>query len=313
MNYDKTQVLKMVLGEPKRSEPSEKGELEFACPFCGSGLRKKKLAVNVNKDVAHCWICEWHGSVHFLFRKLNVEPTLTKRYYKYKLRDVSNLKAEEPKVEVELPEGYSLLAHSKDISLSKGMALEHLFSSRNLTPRDIQKYNIGYTSEGRFAFRIVVPSYDEHGNLNFFSARAFPIEHKLKYLFPHISKNDIIFNELFIDWKGTVILVEGVFDALVTPNSVPLLGKELHDLLLSKLIKSKSDVKLLLDGDAEGVKAAKQVARKLIKHGVSVEVVFCPPNQDPSDLGKEKVKELLLQSKSVSLMDIDLIWRLHGM
>jgi len=136
---------------------------------------------------------------------------------------------------------------------------------------------------------------------------------KPKYLFPHISKNDIIFNELFINWKGNVILVEGIFDALVTPNAVPLLGKELHDLLLSKLIKNRSLVTLLLDGDSEGVKAAKQVARKLLKHGVPVDVVFCPKNSDPSDLRKEKVKELLLTAKSVSQMDVDLLWRLHGM
>jgi DNA primase len=302
----------MVLGEPKRSEPSEKGELDYACPFCGTGTRKKKLAVNVNKDVAHCWICEWHGSVLFLLRKLEAEQTLIDRYYKRKLRDVSNMKAEEPKVEIDLPDGYFPLHQANRQGILVKTILRDFCSKRHLTSNDIRKYNLGYTTEGRFAFRIVVPSYDEHGNLNFFSARTYPIEQKPKYLFPHISKNDIIFNELFIDWKGTVILVEGVFDALVTPNSVPLLGKELHDLLLSKLIKSKSLVKLLLDGDSEGMKAAKQVARKLIKHGVPVEVVFCPPDKDPSDLGKEKVRELLLQSKSVSLMDVDLLWRLHG-
>jgi len=303
----------MVLGEPKRSEPSDKGELDFACPFCGNGTRKKKFAVNVNKDVAHCWLCEWHGSVHSLFRKLQTENTLVQRYYRKKFRDLQKLREEEPKVEIELPEGYFPLYKAAREGILVKTILRDFTYKRHLTSNDIRKYGLGYTTEGRFAFRIIVPSYDENGNLNFFSARTYPIDQKPKYLFPHISKNDIIFNELFIDWKGTVILVEGVFDALVTPNAVPLLGKELHDLLLSKLIKSKSLVKLLLDGDEEGMKAAKQVARKLLKHGVPVEVVFCPPNQDPSDLGKEKVKELLLHSKPVSLMDIDLVWRLHAL
>jgi hypothetical protein len=313
MSYEKTQVLKMVLGEPKRNEPAEKGELDYACPFCNSGTRKKKLAVNVNKDVAHCWLCEWHGSVHSLFRKLQTDNVLVQRYFRRKFRELEKLREQEPKVEIELPEGYFPLYKAINEGFIVKTILRDFCYQRHLTSNDIRKYNLGYTSEGRFAFRIIVPSYDENGNLNFFSARAYPIEQKPKYLFPHISKNDIIFNELFIDWKGTVVLVEGVFDALVTPNSVPLLGKELHDLLLSKLIKSKSLVKLLLDGDEEGLKAAKQVGRKLLKHGVPVEVAFCPPDKDPSDLGKEKVKELLLHSKNISLMDIDLIWRLHGM
>ena len=33
-----------------------------------------------------------------------------------------------------------------------------------------------------------------------------------------------MFNELFIDWNSDLVLVEGVFDALVAGNAVPILG-----------------------------------------------------------------------------------------
>ena len=37
------------------------------------------------------------------------------------------------------------------------------------------------------------------------------------------ASKDIVFNDLFIDWNQDLVLVEGVFDALVAGNAVPIL------------------------------------------------------------------------------------------
>ena len=53
----------------------------------------------------------------------------------------------------------------------------------------------------------------------------------MKYLNPITSKEDIIFNEDKIDWNKNLFLVEGVFDSLFIPNSIPMLGKVMSDKL----------------------------------------------------------------------------------
>ncbi|MEW3852040.1 hypothetical protein QOZ73_32900, partial [Pseudomonas aeruginosa] len=86
------------------------------------------------------------------------------------------------------------------------------------------RYNIGYCCDGSFKNRIIIPSYDKNGDLNFFSARDFLNTSSYKYLFPKWSK-DIVGNELFINWSEPITLVEGSFDALsIRNNVIPLFG-----------------------------------------------------------------------------------------
>ena len=82
--------------------------------------------------------------------------------------------------------------------------------------------------------------------------RSYDKYNKLKYKNPEVSKMDIIFNEGKINWDSNVYLVEGVFDHISIPNSVPMLGKVLNDVLYKKLIeKSEAKVIIVLDYDAK--------------------------------------------------------------
>ena len=61
----------------------------------------------------------------------------------------------------------------------------------------------------------------------------------------------MIFNEKLVSWDSTIYLVEGVFDHIVVPNSVPLLGKFISDKLYNTLLnKAAANVVILLDDDA---------------------------------------------------------------
>jgi DNA primase len=72
--------------------------------------------------------------------------------------------------------------------------------------------------------RIIIPSYDLNGDLNYFIARWYPKEYnKLKYINPKAEKQEIIFNIGKLNLDATIYLVEGVTDHIVTPNSIPLL------------------------------------------------------------------------------------------
>ena len=85
--------------------------------------------------------------------------------------------------------------------------------SRGVTKADILRWKIGFCFDGEYRNRIIIPSFDEDGDCSYFIARSYTGD-SYKYKNPRASK-DIVFNDLFIDWNKDLVLVEGVFDALV--------------------------------------------------------------------------------------------------
>ena len=132
----------------------------------------------------------------------------------------------------------------------------------------IKLWKIGYCPEGRYGGRIIVPSFNMNGDL-VFCARSY-VGHKRKYLNPLASK-DIIFNELIIDWDEPVVLVEGVFDALVAgTQAIPILGSTLrtNSRLFQALSINDTPVYLGLDADAE--KKAGQMIKNMLQYDMEV-------------------------------------------
>ena len=83
----------------------------------------------------------------------------------------------------------------------------------------------------------------------------------MRYKNPQASR-DIVFNELYLDWDDDVVLVEGVFDAIIAGNAIPILGSTLNrnTKLFSRLVSESPKIYLALDSDA----ATKE--RKIIKN-----------------------------------------------
>ena len=79
---------------------------------------------------------------------------------------------------------------------------------RGLRPEDIVKYNIGYCETGEYEDKIIIPSYDERGRLNFFVGRSF-YQSKFKHKNPKVSKNIVGF-DLLINWDIPLVLCEGI-------------------------------------------------------------------------------------------------------
>lgn len=250
-------ILEAFLGDCRRHD-EDKGQASFDCPACSEdknlseGDGKGNLELNYYKDVFKCWVCkdtnDMHGSV----------TKLIKRYGTLKLLAEYRLLQPEKTFEgkaviklLELPEGFKLLknGNSRDFKFNRAM---FYLNERGIDSKIIEKYGIGYTTIGQFHNRIIIPSYNDDGVLNYFIARWFDKQYtKLKYLNPDASKQDIIFNENRINWDATIYLVEGAFDHIVVPNSIPLLGKNISDVLLYKLYeKAQSNIVVLLDNDA---------------------------------------------------------------
>jgi DNA primase len=301
-----------ILGQPKKENPT-KSQYSFDCPICSAekdmpeGDGKGNFEVNLNKSAYHCWSCgsthKTHGSIGKLITKFG------RKDHKKKLKQLGiqlNEIKSTPKTvkqlrEIILPEHYIPFEGTNQNSLPYKEAWNYLTKERNLPPDIIYKFKMGYTTEGEYTFRIIVPSYNEKGELNYFTGRAWSPKKKPKYKNPDLPREEVIFNEKLINWDSTVYIVEGPFDHIVVYNSIPMLGKELHPKLYDSLMKKCNGwVVVLLDDDAWD--RAKQIYSQLNVgrlHG-KVKIIKMREGYDISkvneDFGREGVVDVLRSS-----------------
>ena len=78
--------------------------------------------------------------------------------------------------------------------------------------------------------------------------------------------NALFYFENQIDFSEPLILCEGVFDAMVAGNAIPLLGSSLRDSskLLQEIIKHDTPIYLAMDPDAK--EKEQKIAKLLIFH-----------------------------------------------
>ena len=303
-----TSIFKQFLGEPSEHN-EEKGQLSFDCPSCiehGKGKGKHKLAVNYKKNIFRCWVCgiehNMHGKIPYLIKRYGNKQIL-KEYNLIKPEDDYVVDLEQTPTEVHLPEGFTPLTLENSKYFKFNNAYEYL-NNRGITDDMIKYYNIGYTIKGKYHDRIILPSYDEFGDLNFFVGRAWDKWKKPKYLNPDALKNLIIFNEDKINWDATIYLVEGAFDHIVIPNSIAILGKSLPDKLkLTLYNKARGKIVIVLDEDAHD--DALRIYRELNTGKLYNRIMLCTPpyGHDPSSifekLGPKGIVKLLRNSSKV--------------
>ena len=277
-----------------------KNELLYYCPFCNH--HKQKLQVNVITQQWHCWVCDAKGkSIFSLAKKLKAPKSVfTELSQIFKNSKKYTFDSAEKSKIVKLPDEFFTL-RGKNESLSFKHAKAYL-EKRNITQEDIIRYNIGYCTDGTYGGRIIIPSYDENGILNYFIARSFYNSY-LKYKNPPVPKDTVIF-ELYINWKMPIVLCEGVFDAIaIKRNAIPLLGKTVQDKLLKKMINNNvPEVIVALDSDAQSTMI--NVCDKLIRHGLNVSRTSLKEG-DPSSLGFNGMLSELAERSYVT--DYDLI------
>ena len=167
---------------------------------------------------------------------------------------------------------------------------------------DIIKYNLGYCEKGVYANRIIIPSYDENGNLNYFTARSFEKTNPIKYKNPNVSRN-IIPCEFFINWDLPLVLCEGPFDAIaIKRNVVPLLGKNIQSSLMKKIVMSSvSKIYIALDKDAQ--KQALNFCQQLMNEGKEVYLVDMQ-DKDPSEMGFKQFTNVIQETDYLNFSDL---------
>jgi DNA primase len=283
------ELLSDVLGRPHQHYES-KGQISFDCPVCAEekgldeGDGKGNLEINYSKHVYKCWACgETHGT-HGPLGKL-FDGYATKQQKKvYNLIKPEELKQEDiRRPKLRLPEGYMTFKDSNPRFIPHIEAYKYL-QSRGITDELIEKYKIGYTVKGDFAYRIIVPSYNTEGVLNYYVARSWAPK-KMKYKNPSVPKDEIIFNEGLIDWEKDVYLVEGAFDGFFLENSIVMLGKKMSKLLFENLYnRANGNIIICTDGDAwsDGLRLYHELNGGRLYN--KIKIVKLPKDKDICDL-----------------------------
>lgn len=277
-------------------------EYIFKCKFCNH--HKRKLSVNIAKNKYKCWICETSGNdVRRLVRKFGSRNDLAewdKLTNRTNILDFDTLfgeKEEEQAVRINLPREFTSLVGGKETYDSK--QVRKYLKNRGVSSDDIKDWKIGYCASGEYAERVMVPSFDDKGYLNYFVGRAYGTAFP-KYKNPPVSKN-IVFNHLMIDWAKDIILVEGVFDAIVAgSNSIPILGSYIKEdgKLFQEIVNHGSTVYLALDPDAE--KKTKKIIEKLLSYDIKVYKIDILPY---TDVGEMTRKEFLQRKQNAVFLN----------
>ena len=291
MKTKKLKILANVLGPAYKSN----NEFLFRCPYCKH--HKRKFSVNVDKGYYKCWVCDTRGkNIYRVIRRFGSshdkaqwrEFTDTVDFDKFE--DLFAEKVEEKQV-VEMPEGFVSLAN-KDIPPT-GFAARNYLRKRGIDKKDIVWWKMGYCATGEYEGRVIVPSFDEDGDLTYFVSRAYDGKAYPKYKNPPTSRN-IVFNNLFVDWSSDIVLVEGVFDAIVAGrNSVPLLGSTLNQnsVLLQNIVKEDAGVYIALDPDAKTKEL--EIIKTLLDFDIEVWKVNIGDSEDVGSMDKQQFQKCL--------------------
>ena len=291
MKDKKLKILVNVLGSCYKTN----NEFLFQCPYCDH--HKRKFSVNLDKGFYKCWVCDTRGkNLYRVIRRFGTSHDksrwrdFTSEIDFDQLEDLFGEKIEEKQV-VEMPEGFVSLAN-KDVPPT-GFAARNYLRQRGLGKQDIIWWKMGYCSRGEYEGRIIIPSFDEEGDLNYFVSRSYDRAYYPKYKNPPASKN-IIFNDLFVDWSSDIVLVEGIFDAIVAGrNAVPILGSTLNQnsILLRKIVKKDAGVYVALDPDAK--KKELEIIKILLDFDIEVWKVDITGHDDVGSMNRGEFHKCL--------------------
>lgn len=325
-------ILVSFLGDSKQGYYSKDvHQYQFNCPCCAdekgvSSDGKFNLECNFALGKYHCWSCgESHGTkgkISRLVKKYGGE-SLARAYFDeiktirsskfYKLDAFDDIDVVFEESDISLPKTFTKI----DLKKCKNKKLVEYLNKRKITQDIIDKFNIGYTTwdeeKPSLRNRVIIPSYDSIGELNYWVGRDFTgYDKRMKYMNADCDKKQIIFNESLINWDGDIYLCEGIIDSIVIPNGIPLMGKQLlPDSVLFQTLYKKANANIIitLDADTE-MEETKRIYARLNNGRLRNKIRYIRLNKYKDfgeiyeEFGKKGIIQVLSQSNKFSEIDL---------
>lgn len=212
-------------------------------------------------------------------------------------------------------------------------ALDYLYS-RGIQDNSIAKFQLGYASgnlvlelakkyklidklddlgfsrrKDPFEGRIVIPIFNEHGQVVGFSGRTLNENDKVKYLntpeTPFFRKSELLYGLNFakqaIKELQFVVITEGYFDVIMShqkglTNTVGILGTYLSEDGIRKLSKLTNAALIATDSDDAGRKACENIGQSLLFHDFDVKVLMFNGVKDLAELFMKEDIDYILEN-----------------
>tara|TARA_B000000557_G_scaffold263010_1_gene264932 strand:+ start:155 stop:1147 length:993 start_codon:yes stop_codon:yes gene_type:complete len=303
-----------------RTELSKDGNnVSIWCPFCNHRKKTKlKLVIHLEKCFYHCWICDKKGSdISYVISKIDKSKVEKARlYFKKPLKntfdlDIKGLFEEELNYDedeiVEIPKGFKILANAFNSRNPDVRAVFKYALKRGINKHKMWYLRLGYSLDDEFRRMLLIPSFDKDGKINFYTGRRIDVDthSPIKYKNSKNKKKNIVFNELNIDWKKELTIVEGPLDLLKTnDNSTCLLGSSLNEsmLLFKRIVENKTSVILALDKDVYGKTLS--IANKLYEYNIDVRIADVRGADDVGDMDIKEVENILKNANKFEKNDL---------
>ena len=253
-----------------------------------SKKEKKKLCLRVDNEFYHCWVCGFSGKGLARFFRFNA-PRHAEQASELFQKSIKEKEVEQAPA-IQLPSGFTLLASLSERSDPDLRACKKYLMRRGMNEEAMWYFKLGATSSGRYRRRIIIPSFDHEGELNYFTARSID-DSPRKYMNPKISRTEIIFNELNIDWERELTLVEGPFDLFkCNDNATCLLGSTLTEnhVLFQSIAKNGTPVLMALDEDAK--QKTQKISSLLSSYDIEVRIMDTSNFEDVGAMTRDEFK-----------------------
>jgi len=293
-----TSFVEKVFGSSRLSGNGQ--DISVVCPLCkakkSETYSKKKLVIRVSDGLSHCWVCDY-SSKNLVHLVKTVNPSYLKEYistflnsdqissHEYSSSHQTQLQQEQ---ELKLPDGFKLLALETDEASWHVKSLQKYLKTRlSNYERDVWYWKLGYCdfSVKEYRNRIIIPSFDSEGKMNYFTGRHIK-GYNPKYRNPDVPRENVVFNEINIDWTKELTLVEGPFDLVkCNDNATCVLGSSLNQdfVLFQKIVSHGTPVLLAYDPDA--IHKALELAKTFSEYGIETRVMIFPEGSKAKDVG----------------------------
>ena len=288
-------------------------KINARCPFCGDSkksLKKKRLWVTFREDegvcIFHCFNCEESGTFYKLYAFIKGVTE------KEAIDHFESVDAAISRVKDSLISNKSLITLEQnesrnfnwirdycvdvdDTGYYATAALKRLeeFRKDRLIPEWVDLF-IAYKEP--YAGRVIIPVYNEAGDIIYFQGRSLAKNPTIKYRNPVADK---ILKQDLSKHKTPLIITEGLINAFMLPeHGVASLGSFISDDFLEYLYEKFQDVIIALDNDKAGYKSLLRLLTES-KYGHRLRYFLMPKEyKDINDLNELKMKH-----KNINIID----------
>lgn len=283
--------------------------VSYQCPSCGKGTNKKKLSINLDTWACHCWVCNIKGRTPYYIIKEFVS-----KHHAQKFKELFGInlgKKEEILVKevLKFPSEFKMFASIDKVYDPDIRDCIKYLKSRGITEELMWYHKIGTFVGRRWSRRVVFPSFDINQNLTFYVSRSIDEDAFIKYQNCKADKTKIIFDEIRLNFKKELMIVEGVFDMIkCQKNTTCLLGSSLRSdhHLFQKIVENQTPVLLGLDSDM--IDKSYKIASDLASYGVQVRILDTTGYHDVGSMSREivgqKSKEAPIYSRESRLQHL---------